>query len=201
MKKLWIISAVVCFLAGTSTAQESNSASGAYAIEMNHNKLSGSSVDPAHAGAAEAKTNALTDLELKNFNYQSRAAFYADFGYIPITGWETAGEFDKINFMQNGVNYTAYYDYDAKLVGTTSNVSVADLPAHALDNINKKYKGYTVGDIVFFEDNELNETVMIYYERRFDDEDKYFVELKNDKEKIAVQVNDEGNVSFFATLK
>ena len=194
MKKLWIISAAVCFLAGTAPPRKLNPASGAYAIEMNHHKLSGPSVDMA-------KMNALTDLELKNFNYQPRAAFYADFGYIPITGWETAGEFDKISFIQNGVPHTAYYDYDAELVGTTSNVSVADLPAHALDNINKKYKGYTIGDIVFFDDNELNETDMIYYERRFGDEDKYFVELKNDKEKIAVQVDDEGNVSFFTTLK
>ena len=42
---------------------------------------------------------------------------------------------------------------------------------------------------------------MMYYGQQFDDEDKYFVELQNDKEKIVVQVNTVGEVSFFRTLK
>jgi hypothetical protein len=41
----------------------------------------------------------------------------------------------------------------------------------------------------------------MYYGQQFDDEDKYFVELQNDKEKIVVQVNMAGDVSFFRTLK
>ncbi|MEJ0082234.1 MAG: hypothetical protein WDM78_15105 [Puia sp.] len=102
--------------------------------------------------------------------------------------------------MKNNVLYTAYYDGNSELVGTISNVSVADLPAHALQDINKKYKGYTIGNVVFYDDNESNESDMMYYGQRFDDEDKYFVELQNDKEKIVVQVNSVGEVSFFRTL-
>jgi hypothetical protein len=160
---------------------------------MNHNNFFGPSADVA-------KDNVLTELELKNFNYQTRANFYADFGYIPITGWEFSDEFDKISFLRNAVLCTAYYDLESQLVGTISNVTVADLPPRAMEKIDKDYKGYTIGDVVFFDDNELNESDMLYYDRRFDDEDKYFVELKNDKEKIVLQVNDAGNVSFFTAL-
>ena len=42
---------------------------------------------------------------------------------------------------------------------------------------------------------------MKYYGQQFDDEDKYFVELQNEKETIVVQVNTVGEVSFFRTLK
>ena len=193
MKKLWIIPAAICFLAGRASAQETDPLLRSYAIEFNHNKIFGPS-----GGAT--KNDILTDQDLKNFNYQTRAAFYADFGYIPITGWEFSGELDKISFLQNGIQYTAYYDLDSKLVGTISKATVADLPARAMEKIDKWYKGYTVGDIVFFDDNELNDTDMQYYDRRFDDEDKYFVELKNDKNNIVVQVNTLGDVSFFTAL-
>jgi len=188
MKKLWIISAAACFLAIRASARETDVLLRSYAIEMNLSKYFG----PSDRG--------LTELELRNFNYQTRANFYVDFGYIPITGWEYSDEFDKISFLKDSVLCTAYYDLDSKLVGTISNVSIADLPARTLEKIDKNYKGYTIGDVVFFDDNELNESNMLYYDRRFDDEDKYFVELKNDKEQIVVQVNDVGDVSFYKAL-
>jgi hypothetical protein len=143
----------------------------------------------------------MTEADLKHYSQQTRENFYADFGYVPITGWQVSEEFNKISFMDKDVELTAYYDMDDRLVGTISNISTNDLPAHALDHIHKMYKGYTVGDAVFFDDNEQNETDMIYYGTRFDNEDKYFVELQNEKEKIVVQVNMLGGVSFFTKLK
>jgi hypothetical protein len=192
MKKLWIIPAA-CFLAFGASAREADLSLKSYATEVNHNMIFGHSSDVA-------KDRVLTELELRNFNYQTRVNFYMDFGYIPIVGWEYSDELDKISFLKDGVLCTAYYGFDSKLVGTISNVTVADLPAHALDKINKNYKGYTIGNVIFFDDNELNETDMLYYNRRFDNEDKYFVELQNDREKIVVQVNDVGDVSFFKAL-
>jgi hypothetical protein len=194
MKKVWIISAATCLLAATVSAQEIDLSLRAFAFEKDHPAVSGSSV-----GAA--KNMSITDSDLNNYSQTTRANFYADFGYIPISAWEVSDEFNKISFIDRGVQYTAYYDMDDELVGTISNISLNDLPAHALDNIHKMYEGYTVGDAIFFNDNEQNETDMIYYGTRFDDEDKYFVRLQNDKEKIVVQVNTIGGVSFFTQLK
>jgi len=194
MKKLCIISGVLWFLAGSAIAQDVDLSIRSYAIVKNQNNVSGPS------SSVNAKRD-LTELELKNFSNQTRANFYSDFGYIPIINWEVTDQFDKISFIKNDVMYTAYYDSNSELVGTISNVSTADLPAHALQDINKKYKGYTVGNVVFYDDNESNQTDMMYYGQQFDDEDKYFVELQKDKEKIVVQVNTVGEVSFFRTLK
>jgi hypothetical protein len=194
MKKLFIISGVLWLLAVSANAQDVDLSIRSYAIVKNQNNVS-------EASLSVSKKRDLSELELKNFSTQTRANFYADFGYIPITNWEITDQFDKISFMKNNILYTAYYDSNSELVGTISIASVSDLPAHALQDISKKYNGYTVGNIVFYDDNESNQTDMMYYGQQFDTEDKYFVELQNDKEKIVVQVNTVGDVSFFRTLK
>ena len=194
MKKLFIIPGVLWLLAGSAIAQDVDVSIRSYAIVKNQNNVYGPS------SSVNMKRD-LTEMELKNFSNQTRANFYSDFGYIPISNWEVTDLFDKISFMKNDVMCTAYYDANSELVGTISNAPVTDLPAHALQDINKKYKGYTIGNVVFYDDNESNETDMMYYGQQFDDEDKYFVELQNDKEKIVVQVNTVGEVSFFRTLK
>lgn len=194
MKKLSIISAVLWLMAVSAMAQDVDLSIRSYAFTKNPNNVS----DPSYS---VNKKRDLTEPELKNFSSQTRANFYSDFGYIPISHWEITDQFDKISFMKNNVLYTAYYDSNSELVGTISSASLTDLPAPALQDIYKKYKGYTVGNVVFYDDNESNETDMMYYGQQFDDEDKYFVELQNDKDKIVVQVNTVGEVSFFRTLK
>ena len=194
MKKLSVLSALLSLLVFSAMAQEIDLSIRSYAITRNPNSVSGPSYNTN-------KKRDLTEPELKNFSNQTRANFYADFGYIPIPSWEVTDQFDKISFMKNNVLYTAYYDSNAELVGTISNATVADLPANALQDIYKKYKGYTVGNVIFYDDNESNQTDMMYYGQQFNDEDKYFVELQNDKEEIVVQVNQVGEVSFFRTLK
>ena len=194
MKKFCIISGVFLFLAVSAIAQDVNLSIKSYAIVKNHHNVS----DPSFS---VNKNRDLTELELKNFSSQTRASFYSDFGYIPISNWEITDQFDKISFMENNVLYTAYYDSNSDMVGTISNASVEDLPGHAQQDINKKYKGYTVANVIFYDDNESNQTDMMYYGQQFNDEDEYFVELQNDKEEIVVQVNTVGEVSFFRTLK
>lgn len=193
MKKLLIIVAAIGFLAVRASAHGADPFLRIIITAFNNHKISGVS-------SAVPNNGYLTNQDLKNFNYQTRAEFYADFGYIPITRWEYSDDFDKISFLKNNVEYTAYYDLDSKLVGTISKATEADLPGKAMEKINKWYKGYTVGDIIFFDDNELNESDMIYYSRRFDNEDKYFVELENGKDRIVVQVNSAGDPSYFAAL-
>jgi hypothetical protein len=95
----------------------------------------------------------------------------------------------------------AYYDAEAKLVGTTTQKTFADLPVVAQKEINKKYKGYRTGDVIFFDDNEKNETDMIMYHMQFDDADNYFVDMKKDAKEIILKVDMGGSVSFFKQLK
>ena len=68
------------------------------------------------------------------------------------------------------------------------------------EKIKSEYKDYTIGDVTFFNDNELNDSDMILWGLQFDDSDLYFVELTKGSSKIIVQVDAESRVSFFKEL-
>ena len=133
-------------------------------------------------------------------NTISKNSFYADFGDLPNVKWTKSIYFDEATFTKDGVEKTAFYDYDGKLVGTTEVKTLADVPAKGQKAIKSKYKDYTVGPVIFFDDNEFNETDMLLYGLQFDDADNYFVELAKGPSKMMVRVNAAGDVSFFKQL-
>ena len=94
----------------------------------------------------------------------------------------------------------AYYDDQSNLVGTTKVVSFASLPKNAQHEINRKYKDYKVGAVIFYDDNENNDTNMILYGMEFEDSDNYFVELNSAKKNLVLKINPEGAVSFFKNI-
>ena len=141
-----------------------------------------------------------TKQEGDEVSYQSKQEFYRDFGDQPDAKWTKTKSYDEVVFNKDGVATTAYYDFDAKLVGTTNLKTFADLPAAGQKQIIKDYKDYTVQNVVFFDDNENNETNMVLYGSQFDDEDNYFVELQKDDKKIVVQVTMDGLTGYFTTL-
>ena len=94
----------------------------------------------------------------------------------------------------------AYYDFYSKLVGTTMLKTFTDLPIKSQKEIKAKYKDYKIGRVVFFDDNEANESDMFFYNTQFSDADNYFVELSKDKKNIVLQVNNEGELFFFKEL-
>jgi hypothetical protein len=143
----------------------------------------------------------LRKLDGKEVSYQSKQAFYADFGNVPVSKWERTDNYDKADFTKDGQLMTAYYDADTELVGTTSAKTFSDIPASARKYIDKKYPDYIKSDVVFFKDNELNETDMIMFGDQFDDADNYFVELKKDNKAIVLQVTMSGDVSFFKQIQ
>lgn len=143
----------------------------------------------------------LKKLEGNSVSYQSKEAFYGDFGKIPVSKWERTTNFDQATFVKDGEVLTAYYDAGSKLVGTTSQKTFVDIPAAAQKFINRKYKGYSKAAVVFFDDNEWNETDMMLYGKQFADADNYFVVLKKDNKDIILQVDMTGDVSFFKQLK
>ena len=134
-------------------------------------------------------------------SYQVKEAFIRDFGNIPGTQWERLDNFDEATFTKDGQVMSAFYDSYSKLVGTTTNKTFADLPANAQKFISEKYKGYTEGDVLFFDDNEFNDADMILFGTEFNDADNYFVEMKKDNKKIVLQVEMDGYVTYFARLR
>lgn len=94
----------------------------------------------------------------------------------------------------------AFYDDNATLVGTTSIKTFTDLPAKSQQQIKTKYKDYSIGQVIFFDDNEWNDTDMILYGSQFNDADNYFVVLTKGNDKIIVRVDVPGYVYYFTKL-
>ena len=150
----------------------------------------------------DSKTNRvpLRKHEGTEVSEQSKIHFMADFGNIPDVQWKSSNNFDEAVFNKNGTKMTAWYDIDEKLVGTTSEVSFANLPADGKKALKTRYKDYTIGKVIFFDDNEVNETDMILYNQQFNDADNYFVELSKGKSNLIVMINTRGELTFFKQI-
>lgn len=143
----------------------------------------------------------LKKLEGTTVSQKAKDNFRVDFPNATNPEWARLGTFDQVSFTgQAGKKMIAYYDYDGMLAGTTQSRSFADLPAKAQQEIKSKYKDYTVGTVIFFEDNKLSDTDMVLYGIQFDDADNYFVELSKGASKIVLKVSAEGEVFFYKQM-
>lgn len=189
MKKLFIVSAAA-LLAGYSAQAQNQEV----AIRKNEKMLT-KQEKVIHQEKKEDR-KVLKELKGQEVSFAAKEQFYRDFGNISAA-WRRDSPYDIATFTKDGMQQSAYYDADAQLVGTTMHKTYADLPAKARETIEKKYGGYTADDIIYFDDNEYNDTDMILYGQQFDDEDNYFVELIKGSKKIVLKSNMAGDVSFF----
>lgn len=142
----------------------------------------------------------LRKLERTEVGTISKNSFYEAFGDVPNVKWRSSAYYDEATFTKDGHEMTAFFDFDEKLVGTTTVKTFADVPARGQKAIKTKYKDYTVGPVIFYDDNEFNDTDMMLYGLQFEDEDNYFVELTKENSKIVVRVNAAGEMFFFKKL-
>jgi hypothetical protein len=143
---------------------------------------------------------ALKNLEGSKISTIALNSFKIDFPGASGVNWKRNGTFDEAAFKKDGKAMTAFYDIEGNLVGTTTQAALKDLPARAQNELKTRYKDYTVGPVVFFDDNETNATDMILYGVQFDDADTWLAELVKPGNKIVVQIDKEGSVGFFKQL-
>jgi hypothetical protein len=124
----------------------------------------------------------------------AKQAFSLIYGDIPAV-WKRTTNYDQVTFTTEDEEKTSYYDADAKLVGTIIQKKFEDLPDGAQATINEKYPGYKKEAVAFFDDNELNSTDIVVFNRQFDDEDCYYVKLKKGNNEVLVKVKTSGDIS------
>ena len=186
MKKLAILSGAFLFVVAVAQGQPKNEHKGKV-IETK--------------GELKTERVALRKLEGTNVGVLARNNFSKDFSDAKFVQSKRVDTFDEFLFTnKDGNEMKAYYDYEGDLVGTTQRKTFADIPVKAQEKIKSEYKDYTIGDVTFFNDNELNDSDMILWGLQFDDSDLYFVELTKGSSKIIVQVDAESRVSFFKEL-
>ena len=128
----------------------------------------------------------------------SKDQFNEDFGPISKVKWNELAGYDEATFKENGIKTNAYYDYNSQLVGTTTTKTFTDLPVNAQKEIKTKYKGYTVGPVILFDDAEYNATDILQDPNQFEGADNYFVELTKGKQGIVLRVDPVGYTYYFS---
>ena len=195
MKKLLVLSAATFVLASAIIAHPSDEFVKSNMATQNSHES---------AIKKEKKEGKKESRRLRNNDVSvlSQDQFYSDFGNIPETEWKRAGIYDEASFIRGGLVVHAYYDTDSKLVGTTIDITFADLPSNAQKIINEKYKDFTVGDVLLYRDsdNGLNDGSVLN-NRRLDDGDSYFVELKKMDKETLFQLKADGVYSFYPLPK
>lgn len=189
MKKLIVLSATLMLLLAFTQV---NANTGKEAKLRSEIKTNREDLRKERKERREMNENMVSDLSKDNF--------YSDFGNVGNVRWTRENYYDVATFMQNGQKERAFYDDQSNLIGTTSTKTFADLPKLAQKTIKKEYKNYRIGDIIYFKDNEDNDTNMVLWDTQFEDSDNYFVELRSAQHHIIVQVDPEGEVFFFKDL-
>jgi hypothetical protein len=149
----------------------------------------------------KALNKSLRSFEGSEVGDRVKDSFITDFGNVADVKWQKEKNFDRAIFTKDGNELRAYYDFNSDLIGTTQDVDFADLPPKAQKEIQKEYKDYEIGEVVYYNDNEPVETNMFLYEEEFQHEDNYFVELIKDTKRIILRVNSFGSVYNYKEIK
>jgi hypothetical protein len=156
------------------------------------------------AKTASSKKHAkkiLRKLTGSNASEQSKATFYEQFGNVQDVQWVRQDYFDMATFTRDGQQMKAYFDNDGELVGTSIQTNMKALPMKAQLEIAKKYGGYTVGDVILYDDNNEQISDIILFGTQMESADNYFVELKKDSKRVILEVSPEARVTLFKELK
>jgi hypothetical protein len=101
--------------------------------------------------------------------------------------WTAAGQYKKAAFDFNGKTATAFYDAENdELIGFTIRVGIEELPAGAVENIQKKFNGWSITDRLLFTDANGNPG--------------YYVQVSKDGHNLALSVNAKGKAHIFAQV-
>ena len=149
----------------------------------------------------KAEKAELRQLEGEDVNYTTKEMFIEDFGNMDDVKWTSTDIFDEARFIKDGKTLTAFYDFQSNLIGTVQSITFSDLPVEGQNKISDKYKEYLVVAVMYFDNNEANNTNLVFFETPFENVDNYFVELMDGSKKIVLMVDDDGDVSFFKHLK
>lgn len=139
-------------------------------------------------------------LEGPHVSNRVKENFNDDFGNNTDVVWERGDFYDVAKFTEDGYTKKAYYDFDSQLIGVTWFVAFADIPEKAQKIINEKYKEYEIGEVLFYDDNEIVDVDFFIFDSQFKHEDNYFVDVKNESKHIILRIDIEGDVHLFKVI-
>lgn len=128
-----------------------------------------------------------------NVSYTVLNQFTSDFADAKNIEWTINKNFQKADFIANNTKMTAFYNLQGEFVALTQDIDAKAIPAKAQKEIDEKYKGYTVSEVILVQNNtDLNSDA---------DESAYFVDLKNDTKEVLVKITPEAHIAFYKQVK
>jgi hypothetical protein len=138
---------------------------------------------------------------VENISQTTMNKFEMNFPKAKDVAWSVPGnEFVRVNFIYKNKPRMAFYDFENNLIGTGHYTSYSSIPDKAQKRIAKEYKDYTPVKTMWFDDDESNQNNMDLLGIPVED-DGYFVQMKNGNKQIVLQVDTDGEVSYFSEMK
>ncbi len=168
MKKLVIIPAVALLVLASAhfTADSANNESAAATVKI-ENKMA-------------------SELVAGNISLTVMNRFRQEFGAVPDVKWEKSNSFAKATFTKDRRKMTAWYNKDARLVGTSSAKTFKDMPGQLQEKILSAYNDYYVVSVLGLDSMRGN---------RPNGAQNWLVELSDGTAKIIVRVNVAGETT------
>lgn len=86
-----------------------------------------------------------------NVNVSVLNSFKSEFRNAADVTWISKTDFAKATFTIDGVKMEAFYNIQGELIGTSKEINLESLPVNAKRAFAKKYDGYTVTEVISFE--------------------------------------------------
>lgn len=139
---------------------------------------------------------------VENISSQTMEKFKNSFPGAQNAEWSVPGEqFVEVQFLsRKNKPMMAYYSFDSHLLGTGHYADYSSLPANAQKFIGKKYKDYTPVKVMWIDLNEDSDEALDLFQTPVPN-DGYFVQMKNGNKQIVLQVETDGEVSFFNNIE
>ncbi|MDB5029682.1 hypothetical protein [Mucilaginibacter sp.] len=137
------------------------------------------------AFAANGKHNKTED----KVTYAALDQFAADFKSADNVVWTVTPNCQKVTFINNNNNYTAFYTFDGDYLGLTQDIAYKRIPTSVRSEIANDYKGFEVADVIKYKTTEADEPVA------------YFVDIKKTGSEILLKVSADKSVSFFKEIE
>jgi hypothetical protein len=118
----------------------------------------------------------------ENVNSAIISSFASRFDRAENVSWTSTEGFVKASFTLGNKSMAAYYEKDASFIGTSSLITLDQLPIRAKRSFAKRYSDYTIKDAIRFDAS---------------DETAYYVTAENEARSLILKVSAQGSVSIF----
>ena len=185
------LSAVVCFgLFSFASAQNT----------QNNNAQLTSNRDISHKLKDQNREEKREVRAVENISSATMSLFAIDFPKAKNVSWMSTEGYTEADYNMGKSQMMAFFDFDNKLIGTAKYVDYNTLPAVALKDIAKHFKGFVAKQVLFYDDNEANETNIDMFNQSID-QDAYFALMDRGNKEIVLQILPDGEVAYFDSVK